>query len=219
MKMSRKVFAALALVLAFCAAAWAFPNEPTGFNGIAWGSRWEGMASQFRESRRPPMNGNYYYEKNFSHAQWIGYRLNTMEYIFRDDSRFWGIEGRVSDRSSRYEDVVYTASGQWGEPRYGVDDRNRRTATWFGHRVVIVITETDRGWKFSSTWRGPNVPPPPPPSGPRPGYGPPPPPPPAPAPHPGPKPGPYPPAPHPGPKPGPHHPAPHPGPKPPAHHW
>lgn len=185
MKLSRKAFAAFALVFALSAAAWAFPNEPTGFNGIAWGSRWEGMANQFRPSRRPASDGNYYYEKIYSHPQWIGYRLNTIDYIFRDDSRFWGVEGRVSDRSSRWEDVVYAAAGHWGEPRYGSDQRGRRTASWFGHGAEIVITETDRGWKFTSMWRGPHTPPPPPP-GHRPGHRPPPPPP---GPRPGPRPG------------------------------
>ena len=213
MKLSRKVFAAFALVLALSAVAWAFPNEPTGFNGIAWGSRWEGMASQFRESRRPAANGNYYYEKIYSHPQWIGYRLNTMDYIFRDDGRFWGVEGRVMDRSSRWDDVVYKAAGEWGEPRYDYDDKGRRRASWVGHRAEIVITETDRGWKFTSMWRGPHTPPPPPAPGP--GY----------HHHPKPKPGPGhypppPPGPKPGPKPGPgpHHPGGHPGPSS-HHHW
>ena len=175
MKLSRKVFTAFALVIALSATAWAFPNEPGGFNGIAWGSHWDGMASQFRQSRRPAANGNYYYEKIYSHPQWIGFRLNTMDYIFRDDSRFWGVEGRVMDRSSRWEDVVYKAAGEWGNPRYVSDERGRRTASWFGHRAEIVITETDRGWKFTSMWRGPHTPPPPAP-GPRPGHRPPPPP-------------------------------------------
>ena len=49
MKLSRKAFAAFALVFALSAAAWACPNEPTGFNGIAWGSRWEDGGSGFWE--------------------------------------------------------------------------------------------------------------------------------------------------------------------------
>lgn len=187
MKLSRKTLLVFAFVLALSAAAWAFPGEPTGFNGISWGARWEGLSSQFRESRRPPRNGNFYYEKIYSHPQWIGHRLSTLDYIFRDDGRFWGVEGRSAERGSRFEDIVYTASGRWGAPRYGYDDRNRRTASWHGHHSNIVITETDRGWKFTNMWRGPHVPPPPPPPpppgpgyGPRPGHRPPPPPPPSP---------------------------------------
>jgi len=208
MKLSRKVFAAFAFVIALSAAAWAFPNEPVSFNGISWGARWEGLANQFRESRRRPHDGNYYYEKIYSHPQWIGYRLSTIDYIFRDDRRFWGVEGRVNDRSSRWDDVVYSASGNWGRPRFGYDDKNRRTAEWHGRHAVIIITETDRGWKFSSMWRGPHVPPPPPP-GPRPGHRPPPPPP------PGPRPG-YRPPPPPPPPPGP---GPRPGHRPPPPRW
>ncbi len=202
MKLSRKVFAAFALVLALSAAAWAFPNEPKGFNGIAWGSRWEGMASQFRQSHRPPMNGYYYYEKIYSHPQWIGYRLDSLDYIFRDDSRFWGVEGRVNNHSSRWEEVVESAVSQWGRPHYGYDSKNRRTAEWHGHIAVAVITDTGHGWKFSCMWRGPHTPPPPPP-GPRPGHHPPPPP-------PGPRPGHHAPTPGPGPRPG------H---RPPPRHW
>ena len=73
------VIGPLYMVPRMSAAAWAFPNEPTGFNGIAWGSRWEGMANQFRPSRRPASDGNYYYEKI---SQMYKYRKKTYQSHF-----------------------------------------------------------------------------------------------------------------------------------------
>ena len=190
MKFYGKCAAAAAAVLMFSAAAWAFPNEPAGFNGIAWGSRWEGMSDQFREAPQAPSGGKYYYERIFGGSEWLGYPLNTLYYAFRDDGRFWGVEGQVDDRSSSYADVLHYAVRRYGRPQYGTTNNGYQKASWYGRDVNIVLAKTYRGWRFTIGWRGPRVAPlsppphhnrrpeysPPPPPGARPGYGPPPPP-------------------------------------------
>ncbi|MCI7404728.1 MAG: hypothetical protein MSS85_11685, partial [Pyramidobacter sp.] len=184
MKFYGKCAAAAAAVLMFSAAAWPFPNEPAGFNGIAWGSRWEGMSDQFREAPQAPSGGKYYYERIFGGSEWLGYPLNTLYYAFRDDGRFWGVEGQVDDRSSSYADVLHYAVRRYGRPQYGTTNNGYQKASWYGRDVTIVLAKTYRGWRFTIGWRGPRVAPPPPPPPPpphhgrRPGYGPPPPPPP-----------------------------------------
>ena len=179
MKFYGKCITAAAAVLMFAAAAWAFPNEPTGFNGIAWGSRWEGMSGQFREAPQAPSGGKYYYERNFGGSRWLGYPLNTLYYAFRDDGRFWEVEGQVDDRSSSYADVLYYAVRRYGRPQYGTTNNGYQKASWYGRDANIVLAKTYRGWRFTISWRGPRVAPPPPPHG-RPGHRPPPPPPPRP---------------------------------------
>ncbi|WP_154528054.1 hypothetical protein [Pyramidobacter porci] len=194
MKFYGKCAAAAVATLIFSAAAWAFPNEPSGFNGIAWGARWEGMSSQFREAPQAPSGGKYYYEKIFGGSEWLGYPLNTLYYAFRDDGCFWEVEGQVDDRSSSYADVLYYAVRRYGHPQYGTTNNGYQKASWYGRDVNIVLAKTYRGWRVTIAWRGPRVAPlsppphhnrrpeysPPPPPGARPGYGPPPPPPPPP---------------------------------------
>lgn len=68
MKFYGKCAAAAVATLIFSAAAWAFPNEPSGFNGIAWGARWESMSSQFREAPQAPSGGGSIITRRFSAA-------------------------------------------------------------------------------------------------------------------------------------------------------
>lgn len=123
--------------------------------------------------------GKYYYEKIFGGSEWLGYPLNTLYYAFRDDGRFWEVEGQVDDRSSSYADVLYYAVRRYGHPQYGTTNNGYQKASWYGRDVNIALAKTYRGWRVTIAWRGPRVAPlsPPPHHDRRPEYSPPPPPP------------------------------------------